>query len=124
MGAPNCFDPRRPKLSPVTTCNWLREQWFGVRGRPRVTTNGPILIRSKLKSAMLRRTSDDDLAAMAQRRVEDVARVQRILSHAIQVFAARGEPDRVNAEHQALARPWLGPAGCDGGQPVLRGFAG
>ena len=66
-----------------------------------------ILIRSKLKTAMLRRTADDDLAAMAQRRVEDVARVQRILSHAIQVFAARGEPDRVNAEHQALARPWL-----------------
>ena len=66
-----------------------------------------ILIRSKLKSAMLRRTADDDLAAIAQRRVEDVARVQRILSHAIQVFAARGEPDRVNAEHRSLARPWL-----------------
>ena len=66
-----------------------------------------ILIRSKLKSAMLRRTADDDLAAIAQRRVEDVARVQRILSHAIQVFAARGEPDRVNAEHRALALPWL-----------------
>ena len=66
-----------------------------------------VLIRSKLKSAILRRTADDDLAAMAQRRVENVATVQRILSHAIQVFAARGEPDRVNAEHRALARPWL-----------------
>ena len=63
--------------------------------------------QEQAQDGLLRRTADDDLAAIAQRRVEDVSRVQRILSHAIQVFAARGEPDRVNAEHQALARPWL-----------------
>ena len=33
--------------------------------------------------------------------------VQRILSHAIQVFAARGNADKISPEHRALARPWL-----------------
>ena len=35
------------------------------------------------------------------------ATVQRILSHAIQVFAARGDSNKVSGEHRNLARPWL-----------------
>ena len=47
------------------------------------------------------------LGEIAKSRVEQVAIVQRILSHAIQVFAARGDSDKVNAETRKLVRPWL-----------------
>ena len=49
----------------------------------------------------------EELGRIAKARVDDVARTQRILSHAIQVFAARGDAGKVNAEHRKAARPWL-----------------
>ncbi len=59
-------------------------------------------------SAMTRRTTAvDDLGKIARERIEQVGAVQRILSHAIQVFVARGDSERTNAEHRTLARPWL-----------------
>ena len=66
-------------------------------------------IRHRLKSAMLRRSSSglDDVGAIAQERIIDIGKTQRILSHAIQVFAARGDPDNISPEHRNLARPWL-----------------
>ena len=67
-----------------------------------------IPIRRKLGSAMMRQGSQtDDLGRIANERIEDVGKVQRILSHAIQVFLARGETDKVSPEHRNLARPWL-----------------
>ena len=48
-----------------------------------------------------------ELGDLARERIKQVGIVQRILSHAIQVFAARGNADRVSPEHRALARPWL-----------------
>ena len=67
-------------------------------------------IRSKARNAMLRRSgrdSTEDLGNLAQRRIERIGVVQRILSHAIQVFAARGNSDNVSPEHRRLAAPWL-----------------
>ena len=52
-------------------------------------------------------TAVDDLGKIARERIEQVGTVQRILSHAIQVFAARGDGDKVSPEHRTLARPWL-----------------
>ena len=67
-----------------------------------------IPIRKKLGSAMMRQSSEtDDLGRIANDRIEDVGKVQRILSHAIQVFLARGETDKVSPEHRNLARLWL-----------------
>ena len=69
-----------------------------------------IPIRSRARNAMLRRTGRDsaeDLGNLAQKRVERIGAVQRILSHAIQVFAARGDSDNVSPEHRRLAAPWL-----------------
>ena len=66
-----------------------------------------IPIRKKMRSAMLRRAETDDLGGIANDRIEDVGKVQRILSHAIQIFLARGEADKVSPEHRNLARPWL-----------------
>ena len=68
-----------------------------------------IPVRHKFKSAMLRRAGGDlnDIGEIAQARINNIGTVQRILSHAIQVFAARGEHDRVSPEHRERARAWL-----------------
>ena len=68
-----------------------------------------ILLRPKtVGSAMIRRIAAvDDLGKIAQQRIEQVSTIQRILSHAIQVFAARGDSEKTSAEHRSLARPWL-----------------
>ena len=66
-----------------------------------------IPITNKTKLAMLNRDTTQELGQIAKRRVEQVGKVQRILSHAIQVFSARGDDTKVSPEHRALARPWL-----------------
>ena len=69
-----------------------------------------IPIRSKARTAMMRRAGRDsaeDLGNLAQQRVERISTVQRILSHAIQVFVARGDSDNISPEHRRLAGPWL-----------------
>lgn len=49
----------------------------------------------------------DELGNIARARVGEVGRVQRILSHAIQVFAARGDAGKVSAEHRKVTPPFL-----------------
>lgn len=49
----------------------------------------------------------EGLGTIAKARVGDVERTQRILSHAIQVFAARGDAVKVTSKHSEAARPWL-----------------
>ena len=67
-----------------------------------------IPVRSKLRWAMMRQNSgSDDLGRIANERIEQINRVQRILSHSIQAFLARGEVDKIGPEHRRLARPWL-----------------
>ena len=48
------------------------------------------------------------LGDLARDRIAKIRTVQRILSHAIQVFIARGEDDNLSPEGRRLARPWLG----------------
>ena len=66
-----------------------------------------IPIGYKVKMAMLSRDGTQELGDIAKARIEQIGIVQRILSHAIQVFAARGDSDKVSPEHRNLARPWL-----------------
>ena len=66
-----------------------------------------IPIGHKIKTAMLHRDATQELGAIAKSRIEDVDKVQRILSHAVQVFAARGESGNLSSEGRALARSWL-----------------
>ena len=66
-----------------------------------------IPIRKRLQTAMQRQGGTVDIGQIATSRIEDIARVQRILSHSIQVFLARGDSDGVSPEHRNLARPWL-----------------
>ena len=64
-------------------------------------------VRKKLQSAMLRGGGTDEIGQIATTRIEEVGRIQRILSHAIQTFLARGSSDEASPEHRSLARPWL-----------------
>ena len=64
-------------------------------------------IRKKLGSAMLRRRGTDDIGQIASDRLDEIAKIQRILSHAIQTFLARGDSENSSPEHCNLARPCL-----------------
>ena len=66
-----------------------------------------IPISRKAKRALMQRESMNEFGRIAQSRIENIGVVQRILSHAIQVFAARGDSNKVSDEHRNLARPWL-----------------
>ncbi len=66
-----------------------------------------IPIRHRLRSAMLRIDASIEPGEIARLRIEQIGTVQRILSHAIQVFAAGGDRDGISPEHRSLARPWL-----------------
>ena len=64
-------------------------------------------ISHKAKRALMRREGVNELGRIAQSRIENISTIQRILSHAIQVFAARGDSQNLSPEHRKLARPWL-----------------
>ena len=66
-----------------------------------------IPIAYKTKMAMLNLDATQDLGEIAKSRIEEVDKVQRILSHAVQVFIARGDETKVTPEQRNLARPWL-----------------
>ena len=68
-----------------------------------------IPVRKKMQTAMMPRGAGDrdELGEIADTRIDEVGKVQRILSHAIQVFAAGGDADGLSAEHRRLAQPWL-----------------
>ena len=66
-----------------------------------------IPVRHRLKTAILRLDATQELGDIARSRIEQVGKVQRILSHAIQVFTARGDSGKVGPEGRALACPWL-----------------
>ena len=66
-----------------------------------------IPIGRKLGAAMWRRAGTGDFGEIANSRIEEVSRVQRILSDAIQVFLARGDSDKASPAPPRLARPWF-----------------
>ena len=49
----------------------------------------------------------ESLGDLSQKRIEQVRIVERILSHAIQTFVARGRSENIRREDRRLARPWL-----------------
>ena len=55
----------------------------------------------------MNRADADVLAQIAKDRIAQIGIAQRILSHAIQTFAARGDASGITPEQRAMARPWL-----------------
>ena len=66
-----------------------------------------IPFRSKARVAMGRRAGNRELGDIAKSRIEQIGVAQRILSHAIQVFVARGDVGKISPEGRTFARPWL-----------------
>ena len=107
----------RPTLMQPTASEMASDEPMEVVARAMVRGQGKtegyherkIPVRHRFKSAMLRRNSNNlaDIGDISQARINDVGRIQRILSHAIQVFAARGEHDRISPEQRERARTWL-----------------
>ena len=112
------FDWQPPDLLKPTPAEQRSDETMQLVARAMVRGQGKtegyheriIPIKSKARNAMMRRTGQDsmeDLGNIAQKRIERISTVQRILSHAIQVFVARGDSDNVSPEHRRLAGPWL-----------------
>lgn len=66
-------------------------------------------VRYRLVSAMMgrNRADLDDIGRIAQERVQDIGKVQRILSHTIQTFVNRGDSANTTPEQRKRAREWL-----------------
>ena len=64
-----------------------------------------IPISQKVKTAMMRRASTQELGDIAKARIIDVGKVQSILYHAIRIFASSGENNKAS-EHADYARLW------------------
>ena len=66
-----------------------------------------IPLRPKTVRLLGRAEAAQEWGEITRERVKQVDIVQRILSHAIQAFAARGDADKPSPKHRALAHLWL-----------------
>ena len=65
------------------------------------------VIGDRIKTMLHQPGMADELGEIARSRIEQVGRVQRILGHAIELFAARGDDERISPESRHLASPWM-----------------
>ena len=71
-----------------------------------------IPIRPQTKIAAFGRGGGAEaLGTLAEARVNDVGEIQRILRHAVSVFAAGGNSDSVSDDHRARSNPWANRLG-------------
>ena len=79
-----------------------------VRGRGKTEGYHERIIpfRKEVVPAMGRGGGRQELGDIARQRIKQVGKVQRILRHAVSVFAAGGNTDSVSDEHRARANPW------------------
>ena len=106
---PALLKPTHTERGPAEPMRLVARAMVRGQGKTEGYYERTIPVRNKLKLAMLGRNSSDldDLGAIAKARIGDVGIVQRILSHAIQVFAARGDAENTSPEHRERARKWL-----------------
>lgn len=104
---PSLLQPTRSERDATESMFLLARALVRGQGKTEGYYERIIPIGAKTQRALVRRESMNELGRIAQARVENIGTVQRILSHAIQVFAARGDRKNLSAEHRNLARPWL-----------------
>ncbi len=76
------------------------------RGKTEGYHERSIPLKEKTVGALGRPAREEDFGEIARSRVEDVARVQGILRHAVSVFAAGGKTEGVGKSIRDLADPW------------------
>lgn len=104
---PELLKPTHAELGSPETMMLVARGMVRGQGKTEGYYERTIPVRKRLQSAMLRQGGMDDIGQIATARIEQIGKVQRILSHAIQVFLAGGDSDNVSPEHRNLARPWL-----------------
>ena len=108
--SPDLLKPTVGEQRSDQTMQLVPAAWCEAREKPKVISSVPFPYAAGPEArccAVPGANSREDLGELAKRRIDRIAIVQRILSHAIQTFAARGDSDNVSPEHRQLARPWL-----------------
>ncbi len=106
-GQPILFNPTASERRSPDTMQLVARAIVRGQGKTEGYYERTIPIRSKVIQIMGRRNRAQELGDIAKSRIDQIGIVQRILSHAIQVFVARGDSNNVSPEHRQLARPWL-----------------
>lgn len=106
-GLPPLLRPTRSEQRSSETMQLVARAMVRGQGKTEGYHERIIPLRHKTVRLFGRTDGTEGFGDIARQRIEQIGIVQRILSHAIQVFAARGDADRVSPEHRALARPWL-----------------
>ena len=91
---PLLCDPTAAEVRSEDTMQLVARGMVRGQGKTEGYYERTIPIGKKLRTAMQHRAATDDFGQIANRRIEEIGRIQRILSHAIQVFLARGEVDK------------------------------
>ena len=106
-GLPPLLRPTQAEQNSSDTMQLVARAMVRGQGKTEGYHERIIPLRHKTVRIFGRAGGAQELGDLARERIAQIGIVQRILSHAIQVFAARGNADRVSPEHRALARPWL-----------------
>lgn len=104
---PLLLRPTRAEKTSGETLRLVARAMVRGQGKTEGYFDRSILLRAKIVSAMGAGPQAAELGAIARERIEDVATVHRILSHAVQVYCAGGSADKLKPEYRKLARPWL-----------------
>lgn len=106
-GLPPLLRPTQSEQNTSDTMQLVARAMVRGQGKTEGYHERIIPLRHKTVRLFGRAGGTQELGDIARKRIEQAGIVQRILSHAIQVFAARGDAAKVSPEHRALARPWL-----------------
>ena len=106
-GRPVLLKPTRAERQDPTPMQLVARATVRGQGKTEGHYERSVPVGHRLKTALRGGDGMQEIGDIAEKRIEQVGIVQRILSHAIQTFAARGEANNVNAEGRKLAGRWL-----------------
>ena len=106
-GIPALLQPTQAEQNSPESMQLVARAMVRGRGKTKGYHERRIPLRPTMVRLLGRAGAAQEWGEIARERVEQVDIVQRILSHAIQVFAARGDTDKLSPKHRALAHLWL-----------------
>ena len=103
---PPLFRPTDAERSPPKPMMLVARGMVRGQGKTEGYHERIIPLKAKVVSAFGRAGGARELGDTARERIEQVRKVQRVLRHAVSVFAAGGDTGNVSDEHRARANPW------------------
>ena len=98
---PTAAESRSPQTMQLVARGMVRGQGKTAGYHERI-----VLLKEKVVGAFGRAGGGQELGDIARERIAEIGKVQRILRHAVSVFAAGGATDNISDEHRARANPW------------------